>query len=138
MRSARRLVTGSCVIRETTHTGCPCGLGRAFLYLYLSIPSLSLANKEDPRDLSIEPSYVDAHEDARDEEMLAARRAIKEAEAARPRDRTRVFEACEACEEIRKRKQGEREMRVALGVASIPFEAEQQAFASDEKAGLYV
>ena len=97
---------------------------------------LFLANKEDPRDLSIEPSYVDAHEDARDEEMLAARRAIKEAEAARPRDPTRVLEACEACEEIRKRKQREREMRAALGVASIPFEAEQQAFASDEKAGL--
>ena len=36
----RRLVTGSCVIRETTQTGCPwSGLGRAFLYLsiYLSI-----------------------------------------------------------------------------------------------------
>ena len=93
---------------------------------------LFLANKDDPRDLSIEPSYVDAHEDARDEEMLAARRAIKEAEAARPRDRTRVFEACEACEEIRVRKQTEREIRAALEVASIPFEAEQQAFASDE------
>ena len=93
---------------------------------------LFLANKDDPRDLSIEPSYVDAHEDARDEEMLAARRAIKEAEAARPRDLTRVLEACEACEEIRVRKQTEREIRAALEVASIPFEAEQQAFASDE------
>ena len=32
----------------------------------------------------------------------------------------------------RARKQREREMRAALEVASIPFEAEQQAFASDE------
>ena len=88
---------------------------------------LFLANQDDPRDFSIEPSYVDAHEDARDEEMLAAWRAIKEAEAARPRDSTRVLEACEACEEIRVRKRREREMRAALEVASIPFEAEEQA-----------
>ena len=95
---------------------------------------VSRHNKGDPRDLSMEPSYVGAHEDARDEEMLAARRAIKEAEAARPHDRARVSEACEACEEIRVRKQREREMRAALEVASIPFEAEQQALVSDESA----
>ena len=45
----------------------------------------------------------------------------------RPRDLTRVLDACEACEEIRVRKQREREMRAALEVASIPFEAEEQA-----------
>ena len=95
---------------------------------------VSRHNKGEPRDLSMEPSYVGAHEDARDEEMLAARRAIKEAEAARPHDRARVSEACEACEEIRVRKQREREMRAALEVASIPFEAEQQALVSDESA----
>ena len=64
--------------------------------------------------------------------MLAARRAIEVAEAARPRDSKRVLEACEACEEIRVRKQKEREMRAALEVASIAFEAEQQGASLDE------
>ena len=32
----RRLVTGSCVIRETTHTGCPWSRPRVSLSIYLS------------------------------------------------------------------------------------------------------
>ena len=103
---------------------------------------LFLANKQDPMDFGTEPSYAGAQEDARDEEVLAARRACEEASAARPRDPRRELEAHEAYQEILARKQKERETRAALEAASIPFEAEQQmlspiannTFASGESA----
>lgn len=68
---------------------------------------LFLANKADPLDFSLEASYVGAQEDTQDEEMLSARRAIKEAEAARPCNAKQVLEVCEACEEIHVQKQKE-------------------------------
>eukprot|EP00964_Phaeocystis_antarctica_P104449 scaffold69570_cov59-Phaeocystis_antarctica.AAC.1 len=41
----RRLVTGSCVIRETTQTGCPWSRPRVSLSIYLSIPGAVLVGK---------------------------------------------------------------------------------------------
>jgi len=73
-----------------------------------------LANQSDPRDFGTEPGYAGAQEDARDEEVLAARRACEEASAARPRDPTRELEAHEAYQQILARNQKERETRAAL------------------------
>ena len=44
----RRLVTGSCVIRETTQTGCPWSWPRVSLSIYLSI-YLNSKNPKTPR-----------------------------------------------------------------------------------------
>lgn len=62
----------------------------------------------------------DAQEDAQDEEMQAALRTTRDAEAAN--DAARTLEACERQREVRMRTQAERAMRSGMDVAATAFE----------------